>query len=304
MSMFSTDNRRENELSRVVARLLNGDAFLEPEQYATGIPALLLTYGGNPALIPWERIRSAYARFEKACDAEKRFAILHNLAAFAAQMKGQPLSVWEPVFRCDSDFRLRSAAAHAAMTLAPRTEEDKLHGVRQMMQYIVKAEDTSLLNGAFLSCDMRFLPLIQEAWAALPENKRSLSDWGNLPPSLPALLFLTELLETSQDTDTALCGNAVALLTALPHAALTEPPLTFYHPFPDSHPDYGHPQIIDAVTPVPAWMFPDTIPQVLHTWTCPEYLPRFLPRIQHKLPEAEKTALATAWNDPATVPGR
>lgn len=295
MGVFSTDNRRENQMSRLVARLLNADPSLEPDHYASGIPALLLTYSGYPAGIPWERMRSAYARFETACDKSRRYEILHTLSLFSGQMKGQSLLVWEAVFRCDSDFRLRSAAAHAAMTLAPRTEEDKLAGVRPMMDYILAhPEAIALLDGAFLTCDLRLMPLLRETLAKLPLRGRFWDSFETAALSLPALTLLVEFIETTDDAEAI--DSALQLLCRMPSTALTNPPLTLFHPFPESHPDYEKPQIIDAVTPMPAWMFGSTPPQVLHSWTCPEYLLRFLPHVQSKLTDAQKTALGAAWN--------
>lgn len=296
MGMFATDNRRENELSRIVARILSGESTLMPDHYASGIPALLLSYSSYPGGIPWERIRSAYARFEKVCDKARRYEILHALSLFSGQMKGQSLRVWEPVFRCDSDFRLRSAAAHAAMTLAPRTEEDKLAGVRAMMAHIVENKAVALLDGAFLTCDQRLLPLVNEALFAMAPAGAFWDEFESAGLSLIALSVLTEFVENS--TDAEAIDSAVRLLCRMPSALPDNPPLTFYHPFPEAHPDYEKPQVIDAVTPIPAWMFGATSPQVLHTWTCPEYLKRFLPRIEGRLTEKQKEDLVQAWNHP------
>lgn len=296
MGMFATDNRRENELSRIVARILSGESTLMPDHYASGIPALLLSYSSYPEGIPWERIRSAYARFEKVCDKARRYEILHALSLFSGQMKGQSLRVWEPVFRCDSDFRLRSAAAHAAMTLAPRTEEDKLAGVRAMMAHIVENKAMALLDGAFLTCDQRLLPLVNEALSAMAPAGPFWDEFESAGFSLIALSVLTEFVENSADAEAI--DSAVRLLCRMPSSLSDNPPLTFYHPFPEAHPDYEKPQVIDAVTPIPAWMFGATPPQVLHTWTCPEYLKRFLPRIEGRLTEKQKEDLVQAWNYP------
>ena len=293
MGMFATDNRRENELSRLVARILSGESSLVPDHYAAGMPALLLTYSAHPAGIPWERMRSVYAHFERVCDKGRRYEILHTLSLFAGQMKGQSLHVWEPVFRCDSDFRLRSAAAHAAMTLASRTEADKLGGVRLMMDYIVENKAVELLDGAFVSCDMRLVPLVREVLEKMNLTGKFWDKFASATFSLPAMTVLTEFIETSSDEEAV--DSAVSLLGRMPSTTVDNPPLSFYHPFPEAHPDYDQPQVIDAVTPIPAWLFGDTPPQVLHTWTVPEYLLRFLPRLEGKLTEMQKEALTASW---------
>lgn len=299
MGMFSSDTRRENELSRIVARLLNGDAFLDEGQYASGIPALLLTYGANPSLLPWERVRSAYSRFEAVCDPGKRQTILGALSAFSGRMQGQSLSVWEPVFRCDSDPCLRYAASHAAMILAAPGPDDPLGGVRLMLDYIVRESRDDLLNGAFLTCDMRLLPLLDQAWNALPPESRK---WDDSVPVMSRLSmeFFTGLMGRSSSS---IEKESIALaLSRMPHEAFQHRPVCFYHPFPPAHADYDFPQVIDAVTPIPAWRFPDTLPQVLHTWTCPEYLPRFLPGIKAYLSECEAERIAAGWQNPSSLP--
>lgn len=252
---------------------------------------MLLTYGASPDVFPWERIRSAYARFEKVCGRETRISVLQTLAAFSSHMKGQGLRVWEPVFRCDSDAALRQAAAHAAIVLASVKEKSPLLGVEEMLAYLVREENAECLNGVFLTCDMRFLPLAEEAWRKLPVEKRV---WSSPPVlSYPSVEFHVRRLEAGirEERETMAEG-----LVAMPDTAISRAPVCFYHPFPASHPDYDYPQVIDAVTPVPAWKYADTPPQVLHTWTCPEYLPRFLPRIEACLTGEEKERLVRAWS--------
>lgn len=299
MGMFSSDTRRENELSRIVARLLNGDTYLDEGQYASGIPALLLTYGANPSLLPWERVRSAYARFEAVCGPGKRQTILSALSAFSGRMQGQPLSVWEPVFRCDTDPYLRYAASHAAMILAAPDQDDSFAGVRRMLDYIVREAYIELLNGAFLTCDMRLLPLLREAWDSLSPERRK---WNGAAPVMShlSLEFFTGLVEKNDSREER--ESIVPALSGMPHEAFLHTPVCFYHPFPPPHEDYDFPQVIDAVTPVPAWRFPDTLPQVLHAWTCPEYLPRFLPRIREHISKQEADRITTGWQNPSSLP--
>lgn len=292
--MFSSDNRREGDLSRIVARLLNGDDYLDEDQYISGIPALLLTYGAQPELLPWERVRSAYARFEKVCPVEKRLAVFQTLAAFSGQMRGLSLHVWEPVFRNESNEGLRYAASHAAMILSSAGEDDPFAGVRAMLSWLERDGEADLLNGLFLTCDMRLLPLAAQCWEALAPERRI---WKKAPVmSYPAVEFFVQRIISAEDEEEK--RSLLNGLVQMPHAALTRPPVCFYHPFPPPHPDYNAPQVIDAVTPIPAWKYPDTEPQVLHTWTCPEYLARFLPRLEGKITEEARTALVKAWSSP------
>lgn len=275
----------------MVNRLLNGDRTIEKELYPVGIPAMLLAYGASPEVTPRERVCAAYRHFASLYPREQRIDVLKTLAAFGIKSQGQDFLVWEPVFLSDQDEAIRFGAAHAALVLSGGDNEP-LNGAEQLMSYVLNHGRIELLNGAFLTCDMRLLPLVEETWMKLPEELRY---WEETPVlSLVSAEFLVGRIEKASLREER--KSCLSALSGMPGKALERPPVCLTHPFPDYHPDYAHPQVLDAVTPLPAWKFPTTAPQSLHSWACPEFLPRFLYRIENKLTEEEVSELRSGWS--------
>ena len=291
-----TPEATEERSLHLLSELFSGTPLKSAQDYILAFIYASVLYAEEPQEELLSLLEERYADLEEACSLEERLALGQELARLAPTLeKEKGLALWVPLMKAESHFRLRSAAAHAAATLgSPDMSSQEV--LARFCQFVLEEGDASLLEGLFLSCDKRVLLPAEECWNALPEESRHIMGFESSCLSLPALLFFTDLLKKTEEPREK--ANIVDLLASLPHDGLSSPPVTFLHPFPESHPDYEHPQVIDAITPLPASKFLETIPQVIHTWTCPEFLPRFLPEIASHLSPEEVLLLKECWNDP------
>lgn len=279
----------------LVNDFLSGKKLPNPQSYAQALMASLLIYATHNSEEIFATIKTAYPNFEKACPLPIRREMAQSLAHHIHEMKLNNIALWEPFFTLDTQQLFTQAAAHAAATLG-KEGKTPLSSCEDFCDYIITEKKPELLTGLFLTCDLRLLPLLEKTWDSLREKGCRAAE---LPPpclSSVALEFYVRCLEKATQADDI---NALSILLAdTPTREAKEAPFLFFHNFPDSHPDYEKPQVIDAVSPLPSWKFPETPPQVIHTWTCPEYLPRFLPRITEKLTDKQREQLCVAWKNP------
>lgn len=177
--------------------------------------------------------------------------------------------------------------------------EDKLRGVLRLWELMRASGWWAPLEGAFLTCDMRVTALLGCLWKACPDDEREAILKGMTVPcmSLVAVKFLCKAICSCRGEARA---RAVELLALMPKRAREEKeslnePFCLMYAFPDSHPDYETPQLIDAFTPMPSWGFTCYTPQVVHTWTCPEQWARMRGELEEFLSAEERRYLEEAW---------
>ncbi len=213
-----------------------------------------------------------YRIFAEKTPAEARKASLAQLARFITARKGEGWRALLPYALAEPHAPLARKAAMHVLTLAQPTEAEKLHGVTELVQYLVKREDApaTLLDALLSLGDMRVLPLLYPL-DSLPTER------------------LAALAEALQCTANHLSCSWLCGLPAL-HPALAEPVAAAL-----CRQATGATAIIDLSLPIPSWAFRSAAPQPLHGWTPAEYYARMKPRLEPHLSEEQLTRVATAY---------
>lgn len=290
IQLYSEKNR--HELRRLVEALSRGELQGVTKDQVQSVLASFCLQPDFVGELTGEEHTNIYDSVCELLGAAERFELFKALAAFVFQHKGLPQGCWDYCLAYEHDSVLVGALAHAKLSLYP--VDDKMAGIQALMNFIRKTATYHALEGIFLTCDLRVMPELESFFGKLTSEERLDMLRVMMTPcfSLPAVYFLMMIIKSSDGEEQ---NQALHLLKQMPQRAVSVPPQLFLYDFPASHPDYDHPQVIDAIMPMPSWNFTAIEPMVVHTWTCAEYVKRMEPELKPVISSEAWESIEQAW---------
>ncbi len=272
MSIFQDHFSMLSELERLAAMVQDPVRVQEigADQWPLAMMACALMTSNDPRRLEDNLI--AYRLFAGKTPVASRKASLAQLTRFIIARKGEGWRALLPYALVEPDALLARKAAMQIITLAQPTEDDKLHGARELVSLITQRETapTSLLDALLSLSDMRFLPLLAPL-NELPQDR------------------LEKYLNTLHPTANRL---SCTWLAALP---MQHPGLAAQVAEALCRIAAGAAAIMDITLPVPSWAFQNPAPQPLHGWTPAEYFNRMKPELTPALSPEQLAAVQTAF---------
>ncbi len=272
MSIYQDHFAMLSELERLAAMVQDPVRVQEigADQWPLAMMACALMTSNAPSRLEDNLI--AYRIFAAKTPAASRKASLAQLTRFITARKGEGWRAILPYALMEPDAAIARKAALQIATLAQPTEQERLRGVTELVELLLKRDNapTALLDALLSLSDMRVLPLLYPL------------------DSLPAER-LERLVNSLHTTANRLSCTWLAGLPAR-HAELAEPATAALCRIAA-----GAGVIIDLTLPMPSWAFQNPAPQPLHGWTPAEYFARMKPELEPALSAAQLAQVQAAY---------
>lgn len=281
---FNSSGENEDDGSNEFDRLCRIGA--DPSQWEALDDTLLsrvvffkcLEYGAAPYDKLVENLFRLYRYHTTRIDVAERMRLCNALAEHIKKQRGEYVLSLMPCMCAESGPEVRTAAAMYMCLLTPTTYDDVLAGPRAVVEQVlddpgIDDSDGDILAGVLLLGDMRFVPLLEEAWPKLDTvAKLKLAEAGSRVATVGTISFYLRCLAI--ETDKTVFSALAAGLASMPERS-------------------EEPYVIDAGRPLPIWLGNLPPLTVYGTYGFREFLSQMNPQLE---------SLAQGEEEPRVIP--